>query len=710
MLSVNNGNIVDFSNLVAEAFKKGGKAPLFFSDYMQNALGVEFRKLPEDQHKIIKIPKPLNELQLGDMEPLREIRIDGYPIIDGVPYWFKESKDGVDIHFGYKNGDSRFPSDIQFNDHNKHMLLGGISGMGKSVALNCIIFGMAKPYPPWELTLTMADAKIVEFKQYASNGILPHIESIAATSDTDYIISVLEYKRQEMMKVNNAFAASGTGAKNIMQFREMTGLCLPRNVIVIDECQALFSNAGRKGAQVAKILDAFARLGRNAGYHIILASQGLTGDLDKDLIAQINVRACLGATADVSSKILGNEMARTIKQKGRMFVNLYPEGAPKNEDYNQEFRVPFQPPKEFNRDKEILEKLGQQYNFKKDLNFYDEASVVYEKDYPDFIRRFELNENIIYLGEPSFFMEGKDKVLRIEMKHKDGDNFVIVNHNQSHLERYVKMFRDNILAHPKVSNMVLYNDEEFFEEWKLNTLPGMSSHFRETTNPYYRAALSTVRNRKVMVDVDALVFAKGQTSAAGDEAYEVALKHRPSLEGETNRIRANYIMQELQTPAMEDALKTKHIANKEEKKRRLHTEVFNILQTYEKYGFSEKQVERKKLPLMYVWIIGLDKVFGIGRSPNMKIQEELLKACQDSSLYNVRFILATSTTKEMTFLKEVGTYYILDSNKQADIRTVGASDTYPNQLGGNLGVLYNRNQDETYKFKKMFLPGELPGE
>ncbi|GAA0101617.1 hypothetical protein UT300012_23320 [Paraclostridium bifermentans] len=709
MLKVSNPDIVDFSKLVVEEFKKGGKAPLLFSDYMQNALGVEYRKLPEDQHTVIKIPKSLNELQLGDMEPLREIVIDSYPIVDGTPYWFKESKDGVDIHFGYKNGDSRFPSDIQFNDHNKHMLLGGISGMGKSVALNCIIFGMAKAYAPWELTLTMADAKVVEFKQFASKGILPHIESIAATSDTDYIISVLEHKRKEMMKVNNAFAASGTGAKNIMQFREMTGLCLPRNVIVIDECQALFSNAGRKATLVAKILDAFARLGRNAGYHIILASQGLTGDLDKDLIAQINVRACLGATADVSSKILGNEMARTIKQKGRMFVNLYPEGAPKNEDYNQEFRVPFQPPSEFNRDKLILEKLGKDFKFKKELNFYDEASVIYEKDYPNFIRRFDVDENVIYLGEPSYFMEGKDKVLKLEMKQKDGDNFTIVNHNAKHIERYVKMFRDNVLAHPKVPNIVLYNDEEQFLDWKLNLLTGVSAHFRETTNPYYRAAIDGIRNRKIMVDVDVKAFAKGQTSTAGDEAYDTAVKYKQSLAGDANRIRANYIMQELQTPAMQEVLKLKNMFDEDAKRKILHTQVFNILQMYEKYDFSTKQVERKKLPLMYVWLLGIDKVFGLGRSPKNAMQEELLKACQDSSLYNVRFIIATSTTKDMNFLKEVGTYYILDANKQADIRTVGASDTYPNELGENLGVLYNRNQDETYKFKKMFLPGELPG-
>ena len=76
--------------------------------------------------------------------------------------------------------------------------------MGKSVALNDIITYMCKAYAPWELTLTLADAKVIEFKSYASGGIIPHIESIAATQDTDYIISILEHKQKEMMKVNSA--------------------------------------------------------------------------------------------------------------------------------------------------------------------------------------------------------------------------------------------------------------------------------------------------------------------------------------------------------------------------------------------------------------------------------------------------------------------------------------------------------------------------
>lgn len=706
MFDLNNSDLIMFSDMVEKQYKKGTTAPLLLSEYCRNALGKEFAKLPEDKHKVINIPKPLYELMKGDMEPAYQIVIDGYPIIDGIPYWFKESTYNVDIAFGYKNGDSRFPSDISFNDNDKHMLLAGISGMGKSVALNDIITYMCKAYAPWELTLTLADAKVIEFKSYASGGILPHIESIAATQDTDYIISILEHKQKEMMKVNSAFTASRTGAKNIMQFREATGLCLPRNIIIIDECQALFSNAGRKGASVEKLFDSFARLGRNTGYHLLLASQGLSGDLNKDLIAQFNIRACLGATADVSNKILGNEASAMITQKGKMNVNLYPTKQP-NEMYNIEYRVPFQPPNEFNNDKLTLERLGKEFKFKKDLNFYDEEQVIEELDYPNFLRKCPLNPNKIFLGEPSFYMDGELKVFCLEFRVKDGENITIVNHQKHHQERYVKMLRDNILAHPDITNIVLYNDEDDYYEWKMNLLPGIGSNFRESSNPYYRSCLNLVQIRKIMVDVDAKVFLQNLTSESGDRAFYKAIESDPTLNNETNRSRAHYIIKELQNSELSKHFGLSAIGIKPEEKQGIENNiVFQTLTYYKRYGYNEKQITRKVMPVQYVWILGLDRVFGIGTDVRGVYQDELKKACQNSSLYNIRFIIVTKTVNDMSFLKQVGNYYILDSNKPKDISGVGASDVYPNDLGKTLGVLYDAGSDEVYKFKKIALQGE----
>ena len=556
------------------------------------------------------------------------------------------------------------------------------------------------------MTLTLADAKVIEFKSYASDGIIPHIESIAATQDTDYIISILEHKQKEMMKVNSVFTASRTGAKNIMQFREATGLCLPRNIIIIDECQALFSNAGRKGAMVEKLFDSFARLGRNTGYHLLLASQGLSGDLNKDLIAQFNIRGCLGATADVSSKVLGNEASSMITQKGKMNVNLYPTKQP-NEMYNIEYRVPFQPPSEFNNDKLILERLGKEFKFKKDLNFYDEEQVIEELDYPNFLRRCPLDENKIFLGEPSFYMDGELKVFCLEFKIKDGENITIVNHQKHHQERYVKMLRDNILAHPDITNIVLYNDEDDYYDWKMNLLPGVGSNFRESTNPYYRSCLNLVQIRKIMVDVDAKVFLQNLTSEPGDRAFYKAIESDPTLNNETNRSRAHYIIKELQNPELSKYFGLSAIGLKPEEKQGIENNiVFQTLTYYKRYGYNEKQITRKAMPVQYVWILGLDRVFGIGTDVRGVYQDELKKACQNSSLYNIRFIIVTKTVNDMSFLKQVGNYYILDSNKPKDISGVGASEVYPNNLGKTLGVLYDAGADEVYKFKKIALQGE----
>ena len=74
------------------------------------------------------------------------------------------------------------------------------------------------------------------------------------------------------------------------------------------------------------------------------------------------------------------------------------------------------------------------------------------------------------------------------------------------------LYSDNILAHPDITNIVLYNDEDDYYEWKMNLLPGIGSNFRESSNPYYRSCLNLVQIRKIMVDVDAKVFLQNLTS------------------------------------------------------------------------------------------------------------------------------------------------------------------------------------------------------
>lgn len=56
--------------------------------------------------------------------------------------------------------------------------------------------------------MTLSDAKIVEFKSIAQNNPMPQIETVAATGDVYYLLSVIEQKIAEMTKLNNVFATA----------------------------------------------------------------------------------------------------------------------------------------------------------------------------------------------------------------------------------------------------------------------------------------------------------------------------------------------------------------------------------------------------------------------------------------------------------------------------------------------------------------------
>ena len=68
----------------------------------------------------------------------------------------------------------------------------------------------------------MSDAKIIEFKKYGVDHIIPHIATIAATEDADFVISVLDKAYTEMNE--RAKVLGNLGVSNLKSFRKKTGL------------------------------------------------------------------------------------------------------------------------------------------------------------------------------------------------------------------------------------------------------------------------------------------------------------------------------------------------------------------------------------------------------------------------------------------------------------------------------------------------------
>ena len=248
-----------------------------------------------------------------------------------VPIWFNSTLKGVNVRLGFDKLDSSKPGAIPLSDLPVHMMLGGISGSGKSVALNDIICSLLLEYPPWELSLVLADFKITELSRYANRIPTPHVKIVAATSSIEFALSMFDYIIAEMNARLEVFTACGV--QNIKDFREKYQLCLPRMLLVADEFVQMYENvkdAEQKGndkadelkRQINAAISAIARLGRSQGIHMLLSSQNMDGVLDDQTSGQFGAGATLAATPSVSKTLIGNNAGATLRGKGKAYVNL----------------------------------------------------------------------------------------------------------------------------------------------------------------------------------------------------------------------------------------------------------------------------------------------------------------------------------------------------------------------------------------------------
>jgi len=243
-------------------------------------------------------------------------------------WWSKEYKsaDGIAVPLGPRDATRIQELSIGSVGSAHHGLIVGTTGSGKSNLMHVIITGLALKYSPEEIQLYLVDFKQgVEFQCYARYQ-LPHARVVAIETEREFGLSVLRGLNQEMLDRGEKFRK--LGAQNISQYRQLTRQLekpLPRILLVIDEFQVLFAEGDELGRECAGILDNLASQGRNAGIHVLLASQTLSRheSIRKSTMSQMNIRIALQLTeADVDLVMAhGNTEARTLSQPGEAIYN-----------------------------------------------------------------------------------------------------------------------------------------------------------------------------------------------------------------------------------------------------------------------------------------------------------------------------------------------------------------------------------------------------
>lgn len=413
--------------------------PLFFYDYMNRVLTEQFENLKPKYPQVIRIPKPMPSLLQGDFEPAYEITLNEPIKLNGTPIWFESAANESFLRFGYKNLDARKIGDDKLSMEFIHGFLGGSSGHGKSVTLNSMIGGLVHEYAPWEIDIKLSDAKITEFKKYGMNHRIPHITAIAATTDADFVISMLSSAVTEMIQRSKVFA--NAGVSNLKSFRKKTGLMLPRVIIVMDEVESTFKLAGKKVNRITSAIDDFARLGRSAGFHIIMATQNMSSDIPSSAVGQIRIRMCLGANQKTSESVLGNSGAQeNVGKIGKLITNTEVMNGGDTRKFNIKYQTPFMEDEVFEQEMEDLERIGKEIGYKAHMDFYDEEDIktieefskIQDASYERMKSASELTPNgAMILGYPAFITSDEDGLLKVHFDGKDIENVCVLSSQAS---------------------------------------------------------------------------------------------------------------------------------------------------------------------------------------------------------------------------------------------------------------------------------------
>ncbi len=206
-----------------------------------------------------------------------------------------------------------------------HLLVGGTTGSGKSVAINTMILSLLYKCDPSELRLVMVDPKQVEFVPYND---IPHLlcpvvdDMNKAANALNWLVQEMEhrYKLMKKFEVRSFLAfndkvreAEAAGAP-LMDPYKVTSDNEPANeplkplpyiVCIIDELADLIL-INRK--QVENAIVRLAQKARAAGIHLILATQRPSVDIVTPLIkANVAARVCFMVSSRFDSQVVLDE-------------------------------------------------------------------------------------------------------------------------------------------------------------------------------------------------------------------------------------------------------------------------------------------------------------------------------------------------------------------------------------------------------------------
>lgn len=156
-----------------------------------------------------------------------------------------------------------------------HLLIGGTTGSGKTTCIDSIIMSILYKALPTDVKMILIDTKAINLSTY--NGI-PHLMIPVVTNPRE-ALSALNWAISEAINRHNKFA--DWNVRDLKGYNKRGQKKLPQILIVIDDFSDLMAIAAK---ETEDIIVRFVRVAREAGMHLVIATQRPSADVITGLI------------------------------------------------------------------------------------------------------------------------------------------------------------------------------------------------------------------------------------------------------------------------------------------------------------------------------------------------------------------------------------------------------------------------------------------
>lgn len=249
------------------------------------------------------VPKKSEDREFFKWE---ELKIDSDLIVENLilPFGFDNNRNVTSINFSY--------------DNSPHLLIGGQTGSGKSVALTTILKSAVSLYDASRLQLVLVDPKGTELLEFEES---PHLQNPIAEGkiglDSDDAIFFINaciqemasrYERMKNMRVNNILKFNQKVRKEEQ---------LPWILMVLDEYGELTADKSVRG-NLESLLQRLAQKARACGIHLIITTQKPSNEVLSTIIrSNLPAQIALKVRSATDSKIVLSDQTGAEKLYGK---------------------------------------------------------------------------------------------------------------------------------------------------------------------------------------------------------------------------------------------------------------------------------------------------------------------------------------------------------------------------------------------------------